>query len=72
MPKILVADPIGAEGVELLESRAEVDVKTGLKPPERRQILNARSVQVGSLYFARPAVSPIQFATRDIYGETIR
>ena len=34
MPKILVADPIGAEGVELLQSRAEVDVKTGMKPPE--------------------------------------
>ena len=34
MPKILVADPIGVEGVELLQSRAEVDVKTGMKPPE--------------------------------------
>ena len=34
MPKILVADPIGAEGIELLKTRAEVDVKTGMKPPE--------------------------------------
>lgn len=34
MPKILVADPIGAEGVDLLKAHAEVDVKTGMKPPE--------------------------------------
>lgn len=34
MPKILVADPIGAEGIELLQAHAEVDVKTGMKPPE--------------------------------------
>ena len=34
MPKILVADPIGAEGVELLKSHAEVDVKTGMNPDE--------------------------------------
>ena len=40
MPKILVADPIGAEGVELLESRAEVDVKTGLKPLELLAIIS--------------------------------
>ncbi len=34
MPKILVADPIGAEGVDLLKAHAEVDVKTGMSPPE--------------------------------------
>ena len=34
MPKILVADPIGAEGVDLLKAHAEVDVKTGMPPPE--------------------------------------
>ncbi|MBM3942467.1 MAG: phosphoglycerate dehydrogenase [SAR202 cluster bacterium] len=34
MSKILVADPIAPEGVELLRSHAEVDVKHGLKPPE--------------------------------------
>ena len=34
MPRILVADPIGAEGVELLKTRADVDVKTGMEPPE--------------------------------------
>ena len=39
MPKILVADPIGAEGVELLKTRAEVDVKTGMKPPELLAII---------------------------------
>ncbi|NQW22334.1 MAG: phosphoglycerate dehydrogenase [SAR202 cluster bacterium] len=34
MPKILIADPVGAEGIELLQAHAEVDVKTGMKPPE--------------------------------------
>ena len=34
MPKILVADPIGEEGVALLETLAEVDGKTGMKSPE--------------------------------------
>ena len=32
--KILVSDTIAAEGVEILKSQAEVDVKTGLKPEE--------------------------------------
>jgi D-3-phosphoglycerate dehydrogenase len=32
--KVLVADPIAEEGVEILRSVAEVDVKTGLKPEE--------------------------------------
>ena len=40
MPKILVADPIGAEGVALLKSRAEVDVKTGMKPPELLAVIS--------------------------------
>ena len=31
MPKILIADPIAQEGVELLRLRSQVDVKTGLK-----------------------------------------
>ena len=34
MPRILISDPIGAEGAELLRSKAEVDVKTGMKPAE--------------------------------------
>ncbi len=36
MPRILVADPIAADGVDLLQSRPEVhvDVKTGMKPAE--------------------------------------
>ena len=34
MPKILIADPIASEGVDLLKSRAEVDVKVGMKPDE--------------------------------------
>ena len=39
MPKILVAAPIGAEGVDLLKTHAEVDVKTGLTPPELLAII---------------------------------
>ena len=34
MPRVLVSDPIGPEGVSLLETGAEVDVKTGMKPDE--------------------------------------
>ena len=34
MPKVLVSDPIGPEGVSLLETEAQVDVKTGMKPAE--------------------------------------
>ena len=34
MPKVLVSDPIGPEGVSLLETGADVDVKTGMKPDE--------------------------------------
>ncbi len=39
MPKILVADPIAPEGIDLLKSRAEVDVKRGLKAEELIDIL---------------------------------
>ncbi len=34
MPKVLVSDPIGPEGVSLLETGADVDVKTGMEPAE--------------------------------------
>ena len=34
MPKVLIADPIAKEGIELLQTRAEVEVKVGLKPQE--------------------------------------
>ena len=34
MPRILVADPIADEGLELLRAKADVDVKVGLKPQE--------------------------------------
>ncbi|MFC1989225.1 phosphoglycerate dehydrogenase [Chloroflexota bacterium] len=37
--KVLVADPIGEEGVNILSSYAEVDVKTGLKPEELLSII---------------------------------
>ena len=32
--KVLIADPVADEGVELLRSVAEVDIRTGLKPEE--------------------------------------
>jgi D-3-phosphoglycerate dehydrogenase len=32
--KVLIADPIADEGIEILRSVAEVDIKTGLKPEE--------------------------------------
>src|SRR5512136_1351990 len=37
--KVLVADPIAPEGVEILKKSAEVDVKTGLKPEELLTII---------------------------------
>lgn len=39
MPRILIADPIAAEGVELLRSQADVEVKRGLKPQELIEVL---------------------------------
>ena len=33
--KILIADPIAPEGVELLKKGAEVEVRTGLAPAHR-------------------------------------
>jgi D-3-phosphoglycerate dehydrogenase len=32
--KVLVADPLSKEGIEIMKSVAEVDVKTGLKAEE--------------------------------------
>ena len=37
--KVLVADPIAPEGIEILKKSAEVDVKTGLKPEELLAII---------------------------------
>ena len=34
MSRVLITDPIAQEGIDLLVSRAEVDIKHGLKPPE--------------------------------------
>ena len=39
MPRILVADPLVPEGLDLLRSQAQVDVKTGLGPGELMKIL---------------------------------
>src|SRR4030043_1064324 len=37
--KILVADPVAKEGIEALQAKVEVDVKTGLKPEELKSII---------------------------------
>ena len=37
--KVLVADPIAPEGIEILKKSADVDVKTGLKPEELLAII---------------------------------
>jgi len=34
LPKILIADPIAQEGIDLLKGHADVDVTTGMKPEE--------------------------------------
>ena len=39
MPRILISDPVGPEGVELLRAKAEVDVKTNLKPAELLEVI---------------------------------
>ena len=39
MARILIADPIDAQGVDLLSAQADVDVKKGLKPQELMDII---------------------------------
>lgn len=39
MKKILVADPIAQDGIDILMAEAQVDVKTGLKPEELAAII---------------------------------
>ena len=46
MPKILVSDPIANEGVELLQSQGETDVKTGLSPDELISIIGQYDARV--------------------------
>ena len=41
MARVLVADPIATEGVELLGSGSEVDVKHGLNPRELLEIIGS-------------------------------
>src|SRR5262245_1902351 len=36
--KILVADPIARDGIDILKSEAEVDVRTGMSPDQLKQI----------------------------------
>jgi len=37
--KVLVADPVGEEGIDILRSEAQVDVRTGLQPEELISII---------------------------------
>jgi D-3-phosphoglycerate dehydrogenase len=39
MPKILISDPVGVEGIELLQTKADVDVRIGMKPAEMVKII---------------------------------
>ncbi len=39
MPKILIADPIAPEGIDLLKGQADVDVMTGMKPEELLKVV---------------------------------
>ena len=39
MLKILISDPVGVEGIELLRTKADVDVKTGMKPAELVKVI---------------------------------
>ena len=39
MPKILISDPVGVEGIELLQTKADVDVRIGMKPAELVKII---------------------------------
>ena len=39
MPKILISDSVGVEGIELLRMKADVDVKTGMKPAELVKVI---------------------------------
>ena len=38
--KVLIADPISDEGIDILRDHAQVDVKTGLKPEELASIIS--------------------------------
>lgn len=38
-PRVLVADPVAQDGIDLLANEAEVDVRTGLPPEELRAII---------------------------------
>ena len=39
MSKILVSDPIAQEGIDLLGTQAQVDVKLGMKPEELLEVI---------------------------------
>ena len=39
MPRVLVSDPLHPEGVTLLQTEAQVEVRTGLPPKELLQII---------------------------------
>jgi D-3-phosphoglycerate dehydrogenase / 2-oxoglutarate reductase len=39
MPRVLVADPVAEDGIEILNQSTEVDVRTGLKPDELAAII---------------------------------
>jgi D-3-phosphoglycerate dehydrogenase / 2-oxoglutarate reductase len=55
--KVLVADPLSKEGIEIMKTVAEVDVKTGLKEAELVQIIgNYEGMVVRSQTTVTPAI----------------
>lgn len=55
--KVLVADPLSKEGIEIMKTVAEVDVKTGLKEAELVQIIgNYEGLVVRSQTTVTPAI----------------
>lgn len=58
MPRVLICDPVAAEGVQLLEDVADVDQKHGLKEEELVQIIGQYDAAVvrSQTKFTRPVI----------------
>ncbi len=50
MAQILVSDPIAQEGIDILSREHDVDVQTGLSPPELKKAI----VDYAGLVVAKP------------------
>ena len=43
--KVLIADPVSEEGIDILHRHAEVDVRPGLKPEELIAVIAVRETR---------------------------